>query len=168
MEKKKDQVKREFEEAYELYSDLLFKHCYYRVSSREVAIDLVQECFIRTWKHINKGNDIQNLKSFLYRVVNNLVIDYYRKKKSDSLDSMMEEGFDPAARQDDEALSSAEYSQALTVFEKLPDQYKTVMIMRFVDDLPVKEIAEMLGESENTVSVRIHRGLEKTRQLLGI
>ena len=64
------------------------------------------------------------------------------------------------------AIERFEGAEALQKLQELPDQYREVLTMRYVEGLAPKEIAEYLEESENAVSVRIHRGLHKLRMLL--
>ncbi len=155
-----------FSNAYDEHADTLFRHCYFRVSNREIALDLVQECFMKTWQHIEKGNDVRNIKAFLFTVINNLIIDHYRKKKAISLDTLSSDGFDPAGETGNEMVEEAEVARVIEVLEALPAQYRDVMVMRYVDGLPVKEIASHIGESENVVSVRLHRATKKVREMM--
>ena len=65
-----------------------------------------------------------------------------------------------------EDLETKDLSQRLVaLIETLPDKYREVLVMRHVDGLSVKEIARVTGETENVVSVRIHRAIEKTKTL---
>ena len=98
-------VERQFLELYENLAEPLFRHCYFRLSDREKARDLMQESFTRTWERLVDGEKIKNLKAFVYRVANNLIIDIYRKKKESSLDLLQEDGFDPGS-DDHEAILS--------------------------------------------------------------
>lgn len=158
--------KKEFLAAYDAYADALFRHCYFRVYDRERAKDLVQEAFSRTWSYLAEGKKIKNLRAFLYRVANNLVIDEARKKKSLSLDILMEEGFSP----EDESSPNIEQrmfgKEIIQLVGSLEETHRTIIIMRFIDELSPKEIASILEVSENVVSVRIHRGMKKLRTLL--
>lgn len=163
---KQHQTEQDFLKAYEDFSDSLFRHCFYRVSDREVALDLTQETFVKTWQYIASGKEVGNLRSFLYKVANNLIIDYYRKKKSDSLDALQEGGFDVQSGDAERILSSSEGRHALQVLGTLEEKYRQVVIMRFVDELTPREIAEIIGESENAVSVRINRSIKKLKELL--
>jgi len=86
---------KDFLKAYDELSDALFRHSFFRVSNKEVALDMVQDAFMKTWNHIVGGKIIENYKAFLYHVMNNLIIDYYRKSKSSSLDVLLDDGFDP-------------------------------------------------------------------------
>ena len=74
-----------FFEAYEAYADAIFRHCYFRLNDRELAKDMMQEAFTRTWEYVQNGNNPTNIRAFIYRVASNLIIDHYRKKKSYSL-----------------------------------------------------------------------------------
>ena len=157
---------QEFIQSYDALSDALFRHCFFRVSNREVALDMVQEGFTKTWQHIARGGEIDNMKAFLYRVMNNLIIDYYRKRKSDSLDALLEEGFDPGTLGHEEIVLDAEYSEVKKVLMDIPEGDRDVIVFRYIDGLSIKEIAKTLKETENTVSVRLHRTLEKARKIL--
>lgn len=155
----------EFLSAYDAYADALFRHCYFRIHDRELAKDLTQEIFCRTWAYLAEGKDIQNIRAFLYRIANNLVVDEYRKKKPLSLDTLVEEGFSP---KDETAPDVEERFLVKAVVQKLEsveEPYRTAVVMRFVDGLSPKEIASALDVSENLVSVRLHRGVKKLRAL---
>jgi len=168
--------KQEFNDAFEKHSDELFRHASLRISNRERALELTQECFVRAWEYMCRGEHIDHYRSFLYRTLNNLIVDEYRKKKPTSLDAMMENAETMSAvegkllRDDFDMLESAtvqfDAKRALTMVAELPETYRTVVIMRYIDGLSPQEIAEHIDESENVVSVRIHRGLRKLRDLL--
>jgi RNA polymerase sigma-70 factor (ECF subfamily) len=155
----------EFLKAYDELSDALFRHCYYRCYDRERAKELMQECFVRAWEYVVEGKEIKNLKAFLYRVANNLVIDESRKKKESSLDVLMDAGFEP--RDDkDQTVTNAEAGQMMRLLDRIDEKYRRVVAMRYLDDLSPKEIAIVMGESENVVSVRLYRGIRQLRDLM--
>ena len=126
----------------------------------------MQETFIKTWEYISRGGEIKNIRAFLYKVANNLVIDESRKKKALSLDALMEDGFDFGADERGKLENIISAKEALALMQKLDDGYKEVVLLRYVEDLSPKEIAEILGETENMVSVRIHRGIQKIKELI--
>src|SRR6185369_164461 len=94
-------IEREFLEAYDTYADALYKHCFFRVYSATRAEELVQDTFMKTWDYLAKGKDIENLRAFLYKTANNLIIDYSRKKREISLEQQLAEnpGWEPTADQ---------------------------------------------------------------------
>jgi RNA polymerase sigma-70 factor (ECF subfamily) len=161
MEAKPRQHEQPFLEAYDAHADAIFRYCFFQTSKREVALDITQDTFIRAWEYLEKGEMVENMKAFLYRIAGNLVIDYRRKKKSDSLDRMIEDGFDVGFDEHGKIEKQFEGREVLQIIEQIPEIYKDVLIMRFVDDMSIPEIAEVTGETENNISVRIHRGLEK-------
>lgn len=158
-------TERSFLKLYDEFSGPIFRHCYFRVSSREAAEDLVQESFMRVWNHLAKGEDIDNPKAFLYRIAGNLIIDYYRKKKDASLDALAHRGFDPAGDDASATLNFAEGRHALNAVKKLEPPYREAILMRYVDGFSIGDIAKVTGETENVISVRIHRGIERLKKL---
>ena len=160
------QIEQLFLKLYDEYAGPIFRHCYFRVSSRELAEDLTQESFMRTWNYLAEKNRIDNPKAFLYRVAENLVVDYYRKKKELSLDVLAESGFDPTG---DDAESIVDYAAARhvrEVMERLEPAHQEILVMRYIDDLSIRDIADIVDESDNVVSVRIHRALGRLKKLL--
>ena len=161
-------LRNQLEKAYEEFSDAIFRYCYFHTGSREKALDLTQDTFVKTWDYVSGRREVENLRPFLYRVAKNLIIDERRKKKSDSLDKMQENGFELSSEESEIAIRENifEARLALKTIERLGDKYKEVIILRFVEDLSVKDIARILKKSENTVSVRIHRAIEKLKKEL--
>ncbi len=155
-----------FLKAYEDYSDAIFRFCYVRLRQRELALDIMQETFIKTWEYLRADKEIQNLRAFLYRVANNLIIDYSRKKKESSLDYLMEQGFDAPAEDRDVLHTSLDAQYVVRMVQDMDEKYRDVIILRYVEDLPIKEIADIIGESENVVSVRLHRGIQQVKNLI--
>ncbi len=158
-------IQKEFLKAYEDNSDAMFRQCFFKVHDRELAKDMLQETFVRTWDYLSKGKTILNMRAFLYKTLNNLIIDHYRKKKAISLDALSEDGFDPVAVEGIDANDRMEGERAMKLLEELPDPYREAVFMRFVSGLELHEIAEITGEPLNTVSVHVHRGINKLREL---
>lgn len=159
-----------FLEAFEEYSDALFRHALIRVSDRERAIDLVHDTFTKVWSYVRSGHEIDSFRPFLYKVLNNLIVDEYRKRRESSLDALLaaegvnEGSFDELVENKVESLAATlDGRQAFALLDNLPDEYREVVTLRFVDGLGPKEIAELIEESENVVSVRLHRALKALR-----
>jgi RNA polymerase sigma-70 factor (ECF subfamily) len=158
-------MQKDFLRAYDENSDALFRQCFFKVHDRELAKDILQETFVRTWDYIAKGKTILNMRAFLYRTMNNLIVDEYRRKKSVSLDGMEEDGFMLVAEEGVNANDRMEGKRAMELLERLPPPYKEAVFMRYVSGLELSEIAEITGETENTVSVHVHRGIAKLKEL---
>lgn len=152
--------------AYDAYADAIFRHAYVRLGSHEKALDVMQETFYRAWSSYGGGNThIGNMRALLYRIANNIIIDEVRKKKSLSLDALTEEGFEPEEK-NAEGTDHQIYKDVVALMDHLDPEYRIPVMLRYVDDLSPKEIAEALEISENAASVRIHRGIAKLRDLV--
>jgi RNA polymerase sigma-70 factor (ECF subfamily) len=158
----------EYLAAYDEYADAVFRMCYSKTSSREEAKDMTQEVFTRVWQRIESGKeDVENLRAFLFTVARNLIKDYYKKKKPVLERDLPEGTFEafPTAPLQSMESESALMLEALT---GLADSYREVLMLHLVEGIPIGEIAEMLGERPNTISVRVKRGIEKVRTTLHI
>ena len=158
----------QFLAAYDKYADAIFRHCFFRLMDRDRARDLTQDVFLRTWEYIQKGTKVENIRAFLYRVANNLVIDFVRKKSAVSLDFLHEKGFDPVEGGQGNVAVAGEVGEMLRIVALIEPQYREVILMRYVEGMGPKEIAEAVQESENAVSVRLNRGIKKIRDYMRI
>lgn len=175
-----EDLEQQFRDAFERHSDELFRHCAMRISDRERALEITQDTFLRAWEYSQKtrekgSEEIRQWRPFLYRTLRNLIIDEYRKAKVQSLEAMVEssesgdiEALMPADEGNtlEAAMERFDGKRALAELKKLPDLYREVLTLRYVDGFSPKEIAVVLEASENVVSVRIHRGLKKLHDLL--
>ncbi|MFA6397223.1 MAG: RNA polymerase sigma factor [Candidatus Paceibacterota bacterium] len=169
IEQENQNLNTKFNASYEQYSDAIFRYCLFQTSNREKAIDITQDTFIKTWEYLSRSEkEIENMRALLYKIAKNLIIDYRRKKKSESLDNLTEQGFDFSDEKNDmyEKETIFEGKQAFESINKLDEKYREVIMLRFVEDMEIKDIAKALNKSENNVSVRIHRGLEKLKNIL--
>jgi RNA polymerase sigma-70 factor (ECF subfamily) len=149
---------RDFEAGLNLYA--LFK-----VRDRAVSEDLVQDTFMKTWKYLVRGGKIEMMKAFLYHILNNLIIDEYRKHKTASLDVLLEKGYEPAVHHTEKLIDMLDGKAAILLIQQLPVAYQKVMRMRHVQDLTLKEMSLITGQSTNSLAVQLHRGLAKLKIL---
>lgn len=162
---------REFMDSYDAYSDAIFRHCFFRLYDREEAKDAAQETFLRAWKY-SKENKIDNARALLYRIARNIVADKWRKKKTISLDELVEQGFQPSDREHTKIMLDAEAKNFIKLLNDLEDNEREVVIMRYVDGLGPEEIAEALGKRTgfvppvNLISVRLTRAIKKMQKLI--
>src|SRR5258708_4350746 len=98
MSKKQAQKQALLIKAYNEYAQKLNSWAFYKTSDRSLADDLVQNTFLKTWAYLSKGGEIETMKAFLYNVLNNLIVDEYRRRKTVSLEVLLEKGFEPRAQ----------------------------------------------------------------------
>lgn len=154
-------TKEQFLKAYDAYSEAIYRHCYFRVFSRERAEELVQETFMRTWEYLAKGGKIrESIRPLLYRIATNLIIDDSRKKKETSLEARLEDnpGLEPAYGEDHEKRML--WNQLIEEINDLDNDERNILILRYVDDLDPKDIARILNIGANNVSVKINRAVK--------
>lgn len=165
-----------FGEIVELFKDKVFYLCYRMLGNRHEAEDIAQEAFVRAYVNIQSFNQNRKFSTWIYRIATNLCIDRIRKKKPDYfLDAevagtegltmysqIAADGKSPDAEV--ETLELQETVQEAIL--RLPDKYRVVIVLRYIDDLSLNEISEVLDLPLGTVKTRIHRGREALRKQL--
>lgn len=147
------------------FSKGLNSHAFFKVHDHVLGEDLVQDTFMKTWRYLVRGGEIDVMKAFLYHILNNLIIDEYRKHKTTSLDVLIEKGFEPVSNDSERVFNMLDGKAALLLIQRLPVAYQKVMRMRFVQDLSLQEMSLITGQTKNTIAVQVHRGLAKLRIL---
>ncbi len=140
-------------------------HAFFKLNNRGLSQDLVQDVFAKTWRYLVRGGKIEIMKAFLYHVLNNLIVDKYRKRKAISLDVLLQKGFELKDETSDRMFSVLSGREILFLIQSLPQKYQQVIRMRYVQDLSLKEIAILTGKSRNAIAVQAHRGLQKLKLL---
>lgn len=155
-------------DAHRNHEQALNRHSYFKLHDHVLGNDLVQETFIKTWSYLAKGGKIDVMKAFLYHVLNNLIVDEYRKRKTISLDSLIEKGFEPQVKASGNIFDLIDGKAALALISQLPEKYQKIIKMRFIQDLSLKEMALLTGQTKNAMAVQIHRGLDKLKILYAL
>lgn len=155
-----------FRKIYEEHVNALYRHAYFRVFSKDRAEELVQEAFLRYWEYSEKGEVVLNPKAFLYRTLTNLIIDQSRKKKETSLDELMEDSNWAEPGQSEDAMHENKFlfEEVQVVLRKLPKDVQELIAMKYIDEMEIKEIAEVLKTTPNNASVKLHRAMEKLKK----
>lgn len=169
----KNKDRQAFVKAYDLYADQLFRFIYFKTGSKEEAEDLTSAVFLKVWDYIQEGNLIEykTLKSLLYKVARNSIIDYYRKnsgREKISLDDP-DKNLDIADEKNNlikQAETASDFSNLENKLLQLKDEYREVIALRFVDELTISEIAVILNKSKGNVRVLIFRAIEALKKLV--
>jgi len=136
--------------------------------------DIVQDVFIKIWKNLKKFNKTKaSFKTWIFTITRNTITDYLRKKKMIPFSSLDEDGesFENDIPSDiilpDKALIELEDKELLNnVLDKLPANYKEVLILYYQEDMTFNEIGQLLGKPLNTVKSYHHRALIKLQEML--
>jgi RNA polymerase sigma-70 factor (ECF subfamily) len=164
--------KDEFEEVALPHLDALFNLALSLTRNRKDAEDLLQETFLRAYRFFDTYRPGTHIKAWLFRILRNTFINRYRARKvrpdevdfgaiETSYEQMIDESFlrqrTPPSPEDvvmDDVLDD-EIEQAL---DRLPEEYRTVVLMALLEELSYKEIAAALSIPLGTVMSRLHRG----------
>lgn len=154
---------------YERYIDKVYRYIAYRTSSTVIAEDLTAEVFLNAWRSIERYEDRgYAFSTWLLRLAHNEVTDHYRTRRNDvSLpdtdihsSSLPEPGHFVELQVDQMTLIRA--------IKQLPDEWRQIVLLRFVEGLPFEEIASIIGKSSGACRVIQHRALARLRELLTV
>jgi RNA polymerase sigma-70 factor (ECF subfamily) len=161
------------------YSKPVINYIFRFTGSREDAQDLAQDVFIRVYSAAKNYTPSAKFTTWLYRMANNISIDYIRKKKfrgsHASIDEHMESKAgemkaavaDEKIRPVDEAMESEEAGEKVRdALQSLPDNQRAAIIMKIYDDRPYAEIAQILGTSEASVESLLLRARQTLKAKL--
>ena len=158
--------RKKFSKIYDQYIEKIYRFIFLKVNSQEIAQDLCSETFLRGWESF-KQNKIENPQAFLYRIARNLVTDFYREKgKTRIVSTEYAQIIDPRQDLEEKTLSNSDLDTIKTALTNLKDEYQTVIIWHYLDDLPLPEIAKILDKSEKTTRVMLHRALKSLKNEL--
>lgn len=139
------------------------QQAYYRlafsyVKNKENALDIVQESILKALRSIDRLDEEKYMKTWFYRIIVNTAIDFIRKHQRMSImDDEILESHLPSLEDD---VTDFDLQEAV---DHLPPTYKTIIILRFFEDLKIDEIADITGDNVNTVKTRLYAALRKLR-----
>jgi RNA polymerase sigma-70 factor (ECF subfamily) len=156
---------------YDAYVEQIYRFVYFKVSSKEEAEDITSEVFLKAWHFVQEKKEITSFRGLLYRIARNCIIDLYRKKSAKPeayLDDQLEAGLEVGDKGKwfKDISTKLESEKILEALKKLKQEYQEVITLRYVDELEIEEIAEIIGKGKVTVRVTIHRALNKLQQIL--
>ena len=158
-----------FSQIYDKYIDKIYRFIFLKVNSQEIAQDLTSETFLRGWESFQtKNEEIENIQAFLYRIARNLVTDHYREKgKAKVISAEYWEVTDPRQNLAEKSLLESDIDNIRMALFSLKEEYQDVIIWHYLDDLPIQEVAKMMGRTEEATRVLLHRALKNLRNVIG-
>lgn len=152
----------------EQYQFRLFRYLLHLTANRERAEDFFQETWLRVLERGHQYDGKWKFEAWLFAIARNLVLDWHRRKKPQSIDSLA--GPDEDARFDvrDEqsesplaqVLNAEQKSGIQQSLERVPAIYREVLVLRFQEELQLDEIAGITATPISTVKSRLYRGLQ--------
>lgn len=168
--------KEAFAEIYDFYVVKIFRFIYLKTNSKETAEDLTSEVFLKSWKYIKDGREnnrnevkLDKISSFLYKIARNLVIDFYRKKQALTFEINKEISETVKDQSQDilaEISAKQEVEEMMKVLKQLKDEYQEVILLRYVEELSMREMVEITGKTEGALRVLLHRAVKSLEKAL--
>jgi len=153
---------------YDKYQPQIYRFIYLKVGQREEAEDLTHQVFLKSWQSIAEYR-FQGFpfSSWLYSIARHQIIDYYRTRKSEiALESVTEFKVEnPAPKIIDNNLDIERVKRAL---QQLKTEQQDVIILRFIEDLSLQEVASILNKTEGAIKLLQHRAIKKLRRIMGL
>ncbi len=154
---------------YDRYVTNIYRFVLIKVSDKQLAEDLTQDIFLKTWQHLVDKKHIKSFQAFVFRIARNTVVDHYRKSNRQELplDYALETIglFDDSTKKIDKTL---DVETLLKQLKKLKPEYQEVLILRYVEDLPMDDIAEIMEKDKKTIRVTLHRAINKLKSITNI
>jgi RNA polymerase sigma-70 factor (ECF subfamily) len=158
-------------ELYDYYVDRIYRFVYFKVNRREEAEDITAEVFLKTWQYIRTlEKRIDNLNALLFRTARNAIIDFYRSKRREDTSLSAADEFKHILAQRDlerEVAVKIDAQGIEACLNQLKDEYREVIILKYIEGFSTSEIATILEKSMSNVRVLLHRGLRRLRELMG-
>lgn len=159
----------DFKCIYDETMELLFRIAYKIVNDEEIAEDMAHDSLLKVHEKAMVFPSLDDAKYWLIRVVKNASLNYVKRKGRQKI------AYDKALREDTRKSESGETAllkketkdAVLEALDKLPEKFRSILILREYADLNYQEIGRVLGISEGNVKVRVFRAREKLSQLLG-
>ena len=162
-----------FLEFYDQNVAKIYRYIYFRVSSEEQAQDLTSEVFLKCWQRMNsRKENIANLRAFFYQVARNSIADFFRQRSHSplSLSEITENSLadfpEKKSQPLDQVSATLEIDLIKKALNKLSGDYQEIIIWRYLDELEISEIAEIMEKKEGAVRTLLSRALAELRKVL--
>ena len=171
---KKYKDRAAFISAYDAHGQDIYRFIYYKVGDSETAKDLTSAVFVKSWGYVQAGKlrdfgGYKSLKSFLYRVARNTVVDHYRAlRPSVNLADLPEDSGLNHLTEVDRLQNQAEWGLVEEKLKQLKSEYQGLIILRYINQLSIAEIADILGKTKTATRVAIFRALQALKKLINI
>ncbi len=152
---------------YKRYGGKVFSKCISLLKDEELANDATQDVFMKIYLNLAKFSGKSKFSTWVYSITYNYCIDFIRRRKKDRnlfADDEVENVGEVIDDVPEKELLEMEVSRLKVVLEKIPLGDKTVLLMKYQDDMSIKEIAEILDKSESAIKMKIKRAKHKAQK----
>ncbi len=157
-----------FETLVDRYQELVFRFLFHFMGHRGDAEDVTQETFLQLFRKLDRYDPAQSLKAWLLTMARNLAISHHRRQTPAPLDPAVigELVRDVVSGPEAEVLSRDEVRTVQEALHQLPDEFREVLVMRYLLDMPLQKVAETLNIPEGTAKSRVFHARTHLRDAL--
>ena len=141
----------------------LYKIAYLYTKNQEVALDVVQEAIAKSLENINKLRKEEFVKTWFYRILINEALQTVRKNKK-TIECELQENELHLDSHESSLINNIDIYKSL---QKLDDKTRTVIFLRFFENMKIDEISKITKTNANTVKSRLYKGLRKMKKDIG-
>ena len=157
----------DFAVLYDTYVKQIYRFVYFKVASSDEAEDITSEVFLKAWHYVQAKKDINSFRGLLYRMARNAIIDLYRARANKGEVVLSEEmDIGDAGNWQAEIELKSDMESVVAALKKLKQEYQEVITLRYIEQLEINEITEIIGKGNVAVRVTLHRALKKLEELL--
>lgn len=160
-----------FGELYYRHAKTIFRFLSAHVNDFQDAEDLTEEVFLKAWRFLSsyRNQDVPFL-AYLFKISRNVLIDYYRRSANSQHQVPIDEYpiQDSHADPDETTTQNLEIQELRNTLQKLREDYRTVLVLRFISGLSSEETSVVMGRSTGAIRILQHRALSALRNLLDI
>ncbi len=158
-----------FASLYDLYVAKIYRFIFFKVSKKEEAEDLTSDVFLKTWQYLAEKTDreVKSFSGLVYQIARNVLVDWYRARANraeTSLEGVPEIAVPEKAFTDFDTHYDA--AKVLKVVRQLKQEYQEIILLRYIEELSVKEISYIVKKSPVGVRVTLHRALNLLKKAL--
>jgi RNA polymerase sigma-70 factor (ECF subfamily) len=150
---------------YERYVELIFRYIRSRVAEDQIAEDLTEVVFLRSFEALNRYREKgYPFSSYLYQIARNLLVDHYRRQRDEVSLEAAQHIEAPSMSMDEEVIIRERIAELQTAISHLREDYQEVIRLRVLLDLPSDTVAAWMERSEGAVRVLLHRALKSLKK----
>lgn len=144
-----------YAELYDIYYERIRRFVYFKLP-KPVVDETSAEVFLRAWEYAT-ASSVDNAAALFYRIARNLIADHYRKHGDQQFESIDSHEFESNDDVEKSVEGKLESEKLLMVLKELKSEYQEVIMMRYLDDMNISEIASATGKTSNNIRVTLHR-----------
>ncbi|HLD31557.1 MAG TPA: RNA polymerase sigma factor [Patescibacteria group bacterium] len=158
-----------FGRLYDLYVEKIYRFVFFKIQNKEETEDITSDIFLKAWTYLleNPSREVHSFSGLVYRIARNAVVDYYRSKVKNK-----EQALETAEALGEIDIRYAnfeidqEMEKVLAHLKRLKQEYQEVLMLRYVEDLEISEIAEIINKSKTNVRVILFRAIRKLKEIM--